>query len=77
MRVSSWLVALGLVVGVAGCGSAQAAAARDPMHCERDPACSKARGAYPDCTRQCNDDPECVDRCRQVQQGSDSLGMPQ
>lgn len=77
MNASRWIAALVLLLGVAGCGAAQAAAARDPMHCERDPQCSKARGAYPDCTRQCVDDPECMDRCRQVQQGTDSLGMPQ
>ncbi len=65
------------MLGLAACGAAQAAAARDPMHCERDPACSKARGAYPDCTRQCVDDPECMDRCRQVQEETDSLGHPQ
>jgi hypothetical protein len=66
------LVALG-----AGCGAAQAAAAKDPMKCERDPACSKERGRIPDCSQQCADDPECVDRCRQIQQGTDSLGQPQ
>jgi hypothetical protein len=51
----------------AGCGAAQAAAARDPMHCERDPACARNRGAYADCSAQCDDNPECVDRCRQMQ----------
>jgi hypothetical protein len=74
---SAPVVALLVLLGVAACTSMQAAAARDPMHCERDPACSKARGAYPDCSRQCVDDPECVDRCRQVQEGTDSLGHPQ
>ena len=65
------------IVASAACGAAEKAAAKDPMRCERDPACAKARGAYPDCARQCADDPECMDRCRQVQQGTDSLGHPQ
>jgi len=51
----------------AGCAASEKAAQRDPMQCERDPACARARGAYPDCSRQCNDDPECVDRCREAQ----------
>jgi hypothetical protein len=72
--IRSLLLVAGLVSS--GCGSAQAAAAKDPMHCERDPACAKARGAYPDCTRQCVDDPECVSRCEQVQQGVDGVGHP-
>jgi hypothetical protein len=68
-----------LVLAATGCGAADAAAAaaaKDPMHCERDPTCAKARGAYPDCTKQCVDDPECTSRCEQVQQGTDSLGHP-
>jgi hypothetical protein len=65
-----------LVLWLVGCGSAQAAASKDPMKCERDPSCAKARGAYPDCWKQCADDPNCVDRCRQVQQGSDAIGHP-
>jgi hypothetical protein len=59
---------------LAGCGSAQRAASKDPMRCERDPACAKARGSYADCSKQCSDNPECVDRCRQMQ--SDRLGHP-
>ena len=74
-RLGACLLSLSLAPS-AGCAAAQAAAAKDPMRCERDPACAKARGAYPDCARQCADDPECMDRCRQVQQGTDSLGMP-
>jgi hypothetical protein len=69
----AWVLLAGWLLG---CGSGQAAAARDPMRCERDPACAKARGSYPDCTRQCNDDPECMSRCEQVQQGTDALGHP-
>ena len=67
------LLLLGVLVG---CGGAQATAAKDPMRCERDPACAKARGSYPDCTKQCNDDQECENRCEQVQQGTDALGHP-
>jgi hypothetical protein len=63
--------ALALLALLTGCGTAQAAAAKDPVTCERDPACSKARGAYPDCTKQCVDDQECESRCEQVQQGVD------
>jgi hypothetical protein len=49
------------------CGAAQRAAQKDPMHCERDPNCARFKGSYADCTRQCVDNPECMDRCRQVQ----------
>jgi hypothetical protein len=58
---------LGLFLWIAACASVQSAAQRDPMRCERDPNCVRARGAYPDCDRQCNDDPECVDRCKGMQ----------
>jgi len=68
------LLACGLMAP--GCASAQAAAAKDPMRCEQDPACAKARGAYPDCTKQCVDDQECESRCEQVQQGVDGVGHP-
>jgi hypothetical protein len=70
-------VAVAGIAGGAACGAAEKAAAKDPMHCERDPSCAKERGRYPDCASQCVDDPECMDRCRQVQQGTDSLGHPQ
>ena len=58
------------------CGSAAATAAKDPMRCERDPACSRARGSFPDCTKQCVDDQECESRCEQVQQQVDGVGHP-
>lgn len=70
-------VALAAIAGGTACGAAEKAAAKDPMHCERDPSCAKERGRYPDCTRQCADDPACMDRCRQVQEGTDSLGRQQ
>lgn len=66
-----------ILLGLTACAAMERAAARDPMRCERDPACQKAKSAYADCSRQCADDPECMDRCRQVQQGTDSLGHPQ
>lgn len=68
--VSAVLVALTLL----GCSSMQAAASRDPMKCERDPKCDKRRGRTADCSRQCNDDPACMDRCEQVQQSNGGLG---
>ena len=69
--------ALLLVAGLGcACGSAQATAAKDPMRCERDPACAKARASFPDCTKQCVDDQECESRCEQVQQQVDGVGHP-
>ncbi len=71
-RAASLCLALG--ASVWACASAESAAARDPMRCERDPGCARARGGYADCSRQCADNPECVDRCQQVQKQMDSLG---
>ena len=68
------LLAICLVSAPAGCSGAQSAAARDPMKCERDPSCARARGSYADCTRQCADAPECMQRCEQIQKTTDSLG---
>ena len=62
--LTAWVAAAGFL---AACGAAQNAAQRDPMHCERDPECAKSRGAYADCSRQCADNPECTDRCREAQ----------
>jgi hypothetical protein len=54
------------------CGATvENAAAKDPMKCERNPACAHGRASYADCTKQCVDDPECVSRCKEVQQGVD------
>jgi hypothetical protein len=64
------------LAGASGCAATEAAAARDPMKCERDPGCAKGRSRYIDCTRQCVDDPACLDRCREVQQGVDGVGQP-
>jgi hypothetical protein len=62
------------LLGVIGCASVKNAQARDPMKCERDPTCGRARGSYADCTRQCADAPDCVQRCEQMQKQTDSLG---
>jgi hypothetical protein len=57
-----------------GCGTMTKAAKEDPMKCERDPKCEKKRGRTADCSRQCSDDPACVDRCEQVQRQNGGLG---
>lgn len=67
-------VALGVAMGIAGCGAAQKAAKQDPMSCERDPKCDKKRSGAVDCSRQCVDDPACMERCEQVQQPTGGLG---
>jgi hypothetical protein len=71
------LAALGAAASVAGaCGAAaQGRQSTDPMKCERDPQCTKARAGYRDCSFQCQDDPACMDRCREAD--PDGLGHPQ
>jgi len=54
------------VLGSLACGATQAAAARDPMKCERDPNCTERADKSKDCITQCVDDPACTDRCREV-----------
>jgi hypothetical protein len=66
------LFVLLVVFGVAACGTAQRAAAKDPMKCERDPSCANHLEKSRDCSTQCNDDPACMDRCREMQ--PDGLG---
>ncbi|MGO9838946.1 MAG: hypothetical protein ACLP1X_32595 [Polyangiaceae bacterium] len=44
------------------------------MRCERDPSCSKGRSSYIDCSKQCVDDPACMDLCREMQ--IDRTGVP-
>jgi hypothetical protein len=71
------LVAAALIAAAftAACGGPRVgAAARDPMQCERNPDCAKGRGSYIDCTEQCADNPECVDRCHEAQ--VDRMGHP-
>ena len=60
---------LAIVLALAGCSAAHKAAQEDPMKCERDPKCEKKRGRTADCSMQCTDDPACMERCEQVQQG--------
>jgi hypothetical protein len=74
MRGVAGTVALCLALGGGACSSAQNAAARDPMKCERDPSCARGRASYADCTRQCADAPECIQRCEQVQRQTDNIG---
>lgn len=62
-----------LLVGLfllTACSSMEKAAKEDPMKCERDPKCEKKRGRQQDCSTQCSDDPACVERCEQIQQGT-------
>lgn len=63
-----------MTLGGTGCGASQRAAQRDPMRCERDPQCQKRLNGVVDCSRQCNDDPACMDRCEQVQAPNRGLG---
>jgi hypothetical protein len=72
MRLALFLAAVGVL---GACAATQNAAAKDPMRCERNPECASQHGRARDCTTQCNDDPACMDRCREMQQ--DRLGAPQ
>ncbi len=51
---------------LSACAATQAAAARDPLKCERDPSCVEKSDKSKDCVTQCVDDPACIDRCRSV-----------
>jgi hypothetical protein len=64
------LILFAILLG--GCRSFERAAARDPMKCERDPACANKRGKMRDCATQCADDPACIERCKQGE--TDTLG---
>jgi hypothetical protein len=66
--VGACLVGAGLVLalGGGGCKSMVSAAQTDPMRCERDPKCEKRRGRTMDCSMQCSDNPDCVERCEQM-----------
>lgn len=65
---------IGAAVSVAACSTMEKAAREDPLRCERDPKCDKKRGRTADCSRQCNDDPACMERCEQVQAPNGRLG---
>lgn len=67
MKNLALLLALALV---GACHMSEVAASRDPQRCERDPKCQSKQGRTQDCSRQCNDDPACVDRCEQIQQST-------
>jgi hypothetical protein len=58
------LLVLALLPAI-GCSSMQANAQKDPMKCERDPKCTE-KNRVNDCSRQCSDDPACVDRCMEI-----------
>jgi hypothetical protein len=60
------LSALGFALGLVHCAATERAQARDPMRCEQNPKCASGRGVYIDCSRQCSDDPECVQRCTEA-----------
>jgi len=59
-------VAIALGVACSACAATERAQQRDPMMCERNPACASERGAYADCSRQCSYDPVCTDRCAEA-----------
>ncbi len=63
MRILSVVLALFATVS---CAAVEKGAAKDPMKCERDPACSGKQDKSKDCYTSCADDIACVDRCRQV-----------
>lgn len=71
-------MALALALVLAGttgaCKTLQKSAQEDPLKCERDAKCDKKRGRTMDCSRQCNDDPACMDRCEQVRSPNGPLG---
>jgi len=67
-------IVFAIISGLTACTTLQTAAREDPMKCERDPKCDKKRGRTADCSRQCNDDPACMDRCEQVQAPNGRLG---
>jgi hypothetical protein len=70
----SAIVLLTALAMLTACSAVHKAAQEDPMKCERDPKCDKKRGRTMDCSRQCNDDPACMERCEQVQAPNGRLG---
>lgn len=63
--LSRLAIAALLPLVLAGCPKVEAAAAKDPMKCERDPKCQQHNNAG-DCSLQCADDPACMQRCEEV-----------
>jgi hypothetical protein len=58
------LLAISLVVLFA-CGGSKPRADAPPAGCENDPKCAARQRVF-DCSKQCSDDPACVDRCREM-----------
>jgi len=71
----AWVALAGALVLAASsaCAHLQAAAAKDPQRCERDPKCQR-RDRINDCSTQCVDDPACMDRCAQFNQQTGAGG---
>ena len=67
MRFAACVFGLAGVLGVWGCKTLEGTAAKDPMRCERNPACARQQQRARDCSTQCSDDPACTDRCREGQ----------
>ncbi len=59
-------LSIALAGALSACAASQRAAARDPQRCERDPACAAKQGKHRDCTSQCVDNIECMERCEQI-----------
>ena len=74
VMVLACAAACSLAGALPACKALEKSASEDPMKCERDPKCDKKRGRTWDCSRQCNDDPACMERCEQVQAPNGRLG---
>lgn len=68
------LLVVAFALGSVGCSSFAKSASQDPMKCERDPKCEKKNRAA-DCSVQCADDPACVARCSEVNQGTGAANI--
>jgi hypothetical protein len=60
------LVPLLLALAASGCAAMEKAAARDPIVCERDPACERHLDKSHDCATACADDIACMRRCEEI-----------
>ena len=61
-----FVVILTCLFAAASCSTFEKGAAKDPMKCERDPACNGKQDKSRDCYTACVDDIACIERCRQV-----------
>jgi hypothetical protein len=66
-RAALVLAAVTALLASLSCAAATAAAAKDPMKCERDPNCKGHQAAF-DCSTQCSDDPGCLEHCNEIQE---------